>query len=46
MRDFNKSNNPILMKMNLIGGHGGLSGKINQFEEIAEEYSFIINLVK
>ena len=31
--------------MNLIGGHGGLSGKINQYNEIAEEYNFIINLV-
>ncbi len=45
LREFNQSNNPILMKMNLIGGHGGLSGKINQFNEIAEEYNFIINLV-
>jgi protease II len=32
------------MKMNLIGGHGGLSGRLNQFTEIAEEYSFILNL--
>ena len=46
LREFNQSNKPILMKMNLIGGHGGMSGKINQFNEIAEEYSFIINLSK
>ena len=45
LREYNQSTNPILMKMNLIGGHGGLSGKINQFNEIAEEYNFIINLV-
>ena len=45
LREFNTSNSPILMKMNLIGGHGGLSGKINQFEEIAEEYNFILNLL-
>ena len=44
LREFNTSNSPILMKMNLIGGHGGMSGKINQFKEIAEEYSFILNL--
>ena len=44
LKEYNQSNNPILMKMNLIGGHGGLNGKINQFKEIAEEYSFIINL--
>ena len=46
LREFSQSNNPILMKMNLIGGHGGLSGKINQFNEIAEEFNFIINLVE
>ena len=45
LRDYNQSNNPILMKMNLIGGHGGLSGRINQFNEISEEYNFILNLV-
>ena len=45
LREFNTSGSPILMKMNLIGGHGGLSGKINQFEEIAEEYTFILNLI-
>ena len=46
LREYNKSKNPILMKMNLIGGHGGLSGKINQFNEVAEEYNFIINLLE
>jgi oligopeptidase B len=45
LREFNTSGSPILMKMNLIGGHGGMSGKINQFEEIAEEYTFILNLI-
>ena len=45
LREFNTSSSPILMKMNLIGGHGGMSGKINQFEEIAEEYNFILNLI-
>jgi oligopeptidase B len=46
LREYNQSNNPILMNMNLIGGHGGLSGKINQFNEIAQEFNFIINLVE
>ena len=46
LREYSQSDNPILMKMNLIGGHGGLSGKINQFNEIAEEFNFIINLVE
>jgi len=46
LKEYNQSSNPILMKMNLIGGHGGLSGKINQFNEIAEEYNFILNLIE
>jgi oligopeptidase B len=44
IRDYNQSDNPILMDMNLIGGHGGMSGQINQFNEIAEEFNFILNL--
>jgi len=44
LKEYNQSENVILMKMNLIGGHGGLNGKINQFKETAEEYSFILNL--
>jgi oligopeptidase B len=46
LREMNTSKNPILMKMNLIGGHGGMSGRINQFEETSEEYSFLLNLIK
>ena len=44
LRDHNQSTNDIIMKMNLIGGHGGLSGRLNQFNEISMEYSFILNL--
>ncbi len=44
LRDHNQSANDIIMKMNLIGGHGGLSGRLNQFNEISMEYSFILNL--
>ncbi|MDA7857419.1 prolyl oligopeptidase family serine peptidase [Gammaproteobacteria bacterium] len=44
LRDHNQSANNIIMKMNLIGGHGGLSGRLNQFKEISMEYSFILNL--
>jgi protease II len=33
------------MKMNLIGGHGGKSGRLNQMEETAEEYGFLLNLL-
>ena len=32
--------------MNLIGGHGGKSGRLNQMEETAEEYGFLLNLLE
>lgn len=46
LREYNQSTNSIIMKMNLIGGHGGLSGRLNQFKEISEEYSFLLNLAE
>ena len=46
LREYNQSSNSIIMKMNLIGGHGGLSGRLNQFKEISEEYSFLLNLAE
>ena len=45
LREYSTSNNPILLKMNLIGGHGGKSGRLNQMEETAEEYGFLLNLL-
>ena len=45
LREYSTSENPILMKMNLIGGHGGKSGRLNQMEETAEEYGFLLNLL-
>ena len=45
LRENTTSNNPILLKMNLVGGHGGKSGIINSFTETAEEYNFLLNLV-
>lgn len=45
LREYSTSGNPILFKINLIGGHGGKSGRINSFEETAMEYNFILNLI-
>lgn len=45
LREHSTSNNPILFKINLIGGHGGKSGRINSFEETAMEHNFLLNLV-
>ena len=45
LRDNNTSSNPILMKMNLTGGHAGLSGRLNALEESALDNAFLVNLV-
>ena len=45
LREYSTSSNPILFKINLIGGHGGKSGRINGFEETAMEHNFLLNLI-
>lgn len=44
LREFSTSHNPILLKMNLIGGHAGKSGRLESLRETAEELSFISHL--
>ncbi|MFL2769194.1 MAG: S9 family peptidase [Gammaproteobacteria bacterium] len=44
LREFSSSKNPILLKMNLIGGHAGKSGRLESLKETAEELSFIAQL--
>ena len=45
LRENSLSSNPILMKMNLIGGHAGKSGRLNALEEAAQDNSFFLKLV-
>ncbi|MDA7763759.1 S9 family peptidase [Pelagibacterales bacterium] len=45
LRDNTTSSNPILMKMNLVGGHAGKSGRLNALEESALDNAFLVNLV-
>lgn len=46
LRDFTTSDNPILMKVNMSAGHGGVSGRFASLEEVAMEYAFIIRQQK
>jgi oligopeptidase B len=41
LREHTTSKNPILLKMNMIGGHAGKSGRLSSLEEIAEELGFL-----
>ena len=44
LREYSTSNNPILLKMNLIGGHAGKSGRLASLKETAEELGFLSTL--
>ncbi len=41
LREHSTSGNPILLKMNLIGGHAGKSGRLASLKETAEELGFL-----
>ena len=41
LREYSTSGNPILLKMNLIGGHAGKSGRLASLKETAEELGFL-----
>ena len=41
LREHSTSGNPILLKMNLIGGHAGKSGRLASLKETAEELAFL-----
>ena len=46
LREHTTSDNPILLKMNMIGGHAGKSGRLETLKETSEELGFILALTK
>ncbi len=44
LREHTTSNNPVLLKMNMIGGHSGKSGRLASLMETAEELGFLKTL--
>ena len=44
LREHSTSKNPILLKMNMIGGHAGKSGRLESLKETAEELGFLKTL--
>ena len=46
LRQYSTSGNPILLKMNMIGGHAGKSGRLESLMDTAEELGFLLNLSK
>ena len=45
LRENSTSGNPIFLNINLVGGHGGKSGRLESLNETALDYSFILNIL-
>jgi oligopeptidase B len=44
LRDHQTADNPILLKIQMSAGHGGLSGRYEALKEVAEEFGFILGV--
>ena len=42
LRTLKTDDNPLLLKTNMAGGHGGASGRYDRLREIAFDYAFIL----
>lgn len=44
LREMKTDNNTLLLRTNMETGHGGTTGRFKVYEELAQEYAFIIDL--
>jgi oligopeptidase B len=44
LRALKTDGNPLLFRINMEAGHGGKSGRFRHFEEVAEQWAFIVAL--
>ncbi|MBU3672356.1 MAG: S9 family peptidase [Sinobacteraceae bacterium] len=42
LRTIKTDDNPLLLRTNMEAGHGGKSGRYERYQEVAEEYAFIL----
>ncbi len=45
LRALKTDDNPLILHINMEGGHGGVSGRFNRLKETALEYAFMLDLV-
>ncbi|MFC1760434.1 prolyl oligopeptidase family serine peptidase, partial [Candidatus Neomarinimicrobiota bacterium] len=45
LRDLKTDNNPLLLSINMEYGHGGASGRFEQYKEMVMKYAFILDLL-
>ena len=46
LRALKTDNNLLLLKTNMVAGHGGSSGRYNRLKDVAFEYAFILNALR
>ena len=46
LRDYKTNNNLLLLKTEMIAGHGGKTGRDSAIEEIALDYAFVLKISK
>ena len=46
LRKHNTANSVIVLKTDMKAGHGGKTGRFDQLHEVAEEFAFILGLIK
>ena len=46
LRHLKTDNNPLLLRTQMAAGHGGASGRYQAIRELAEEYSFLLSVVR
>jgi oligopeptidase B len=44
LREYRTDDNRLIMHTNMDAGHGGASGRYRAYEEVAEEYAFLVDL--
>jgi oligopeptidase B len=45
LRAMKTDSNPLYLKTNMAGGHGGSSGRYNRLREVAFRYAFVLDAV-
>jgi oligopeptidase B len=46
LRRLKTDDRPLLLRVNMEAGHGGLSGRFQRYRELAEEYAFLLALAE
>ena len=46
LRELKTDDNLLILKTNMDAGHGGSSGRLKVYEELAQEFAFVVDLAE